>query len=129
MEALCAGAVTPQCKERDLSTKDVEWILSKEGNETTYLKFVPAPGGKFPEGTWFSKEGHLLTLAEMLRFGANVCTCYDIYRTWLNLPIFVHKKYHSRSTTEHGLARNAAKQLRFEETGKYGLPKQNSRRW
>ena len=136
MEALCAGALTPQCKERDLSTKDVEWILSKEGNETTYLKFDPAPGGPWREhprdwlsrGTFWYKTGHVVTLAEMFRFGCRECTCFDIYRTFVHLQFYAFKKAHSQSQSESGVQRRQAKILHYEETSHYGLPK-TPQRW
>ena len=64
-----------------------------------------------------------MTLAETFRFGCKVCTCFDIYRTFVHLPIFVYKRAHSSSGSEEGMKRKAAKLLRHEETGKYGLPK------
>ena len=118
-----------QWKDTDLRPKDVAWILSKEGNETTYVKFVPAPGGTQPlAGTFYVKKGHLVTLAEMFRFGSHFCTCFDIYRTYVHLPIFVYKRAHSSSRSELGIQRRTAKLLRYEETGKYGLP-DDSARW
>ena len=117
-------------KLQDLRPQDVAWILDKEGNETTYVKFVPAPGGSshLSHGTFYVKQGHLVTLAEMFRFGSRVCTCFDIYRTFVHLPIFVYKKIHSSSGSEQGLQRRAAKLLRHAETGKFGLPK-SANRW
>ena len=121
---------TSPWKLHDLRPQDVAWVLAKEGNETTYVKFVPAPGGSpaagenqnLGPGTFYVKQGHLVTLAEMLRFGSHVCTCFDIYRTFVHLPIFVYKRAHSSSQSEPGMKRKAAKLLRHEETGRYGLP-------
>ena len=67
-----------------------------------------------------------MTLAEMFRFGSEVCTCFDIYRTFVHLPIFAYRRAHSVSGSEPGLQRRAAKLLRHQETGRYGLP---SRGW
>ena len=85
----------------DLRPEDVAWVLAKEGNETTYLKFVPAPGGEpladgqnpHLHGTFYYKQGHFVTLGEMFRFAGHVCTCFDIYRTFVHLPIFVYKRH------------------------------------
>ena len=115
----------------DLRLEDVAWVLAKEDNETTYVKFVPAPGGspsagELGPGTFWVKQGHLVTLAEMFRFGCHVCTCFDIYRTFVHLPVFVYKKMHSSSQSEAGMMRKDAKVLHHKETGKYGLP---ARRW
>ena len=112
---------TSRWRDEDLRPSDVEWIMAKEGNETTYLRFVPAAGGE-PEGTWYVKQGNIVTLSEMFRFGCEVCTCYDIYRTFVHLPIFVYKRIHSASRSEPGVQRRTAKLLRHQETGRYGLP-------
>ena len=118
---------TSEWKLHDLRRQDVEWVLSKEGNETTYVKFVPAPGGSPADGTFYLKQGHLVTLAEMFRFGTQLCTCFDIYRTFVHLPIFVFKRAHSSSGSEPGQKRRQAKWLRHEETGRYGLPTRANR--
>jgi len=127
----------------DLRVNDVAWILEKEGNETNNLKFVPAAGG--PEGvgerapaaggnwdpshgTFYVKQGHFVTLAEMFRFGSHHCTCFDIYRTFVHLPIYVYKMKHSSSRSVEGLQRKAAKLLMHEETGKWALPRYPPRR-
>ena len=78
---------TSEWATQDLRADDVAWVLGKEGNETTYLKFVPAAGGSpnfqlgaevyLRRGQFYYKKGHLVTLAEMFRFGCRVCPCFD----------------------------------------------------
>ena len=123
-------------KNEPLRARDAAWILQREENETTMIKFVPAPGGgRLPatggddlgDGTFYYRKGHLMTLAELFRFGAERCTCFDLYNTFLSLPIVVHKRLHSISDSEGGILRRAAKQMRFDDTGRYGLPKQRGR--
>ena len=103
---------TSEWATQDLRADDVAWVLGKEGNETTYLKFVPAAGGSpnfqlgaevyLRRGQFYYKKGHLVTLAEMFRFGSRVCTCFDIYRTFVHLPIFAYKTAHSSSGSDRG---------------------------
>ena len=113
---------TSEWKLHDLRRQDVEWVLSKEGNETTYIRFVPS-GPEPLAGTFYYKQGHVVTLAEMFRFGSQLCTCFDIYRTFVHLPILVYKRAHSSSGSEKGMQRKNAMLLRHAETGYYGLPK------
>ena len=48
--------------------------MDTEGNEATYLKFAPAVGGYeflddyFSRGTFYFKQGNVVTLGEMFRF-------------------------------------------------------------
>ena len=74
------------------------------------------------DGTFYVKHGHFVTLAEMLRFGMQSCSCFNIYRTYVNLPVYAYKKFHSRSGSEAGRRRQNAKLLHWEMTGRYALP-------
>ena len=112
----------------ELSEQEVAWILYKEDNETTFIRFVPDPGAQPLAGTFFYRTGNFVTLAEVFRFGCRTCSCFEMYRTFVNLPIFIHKKAHSQSNTEEGLNRRAAKMLHHQETGRYGLPSWRRRR-
>ena len=123
-------------KDEYLLPWEAAWILQWEENQTTMIKFVPAAGGgRLPasdgddlrHGTFYIKKGHHISLAELFRFGAERCTCFDLYKTFLHLPIVVHKRQHSISDSEAGIERRAAKQMRFDDTGRYGLPKQRGR--
>ena len=122
-------------KNEPLRARDAAWILQREENETTMIKFVPAPGGgRLPasggddlrHGTFYIRKGHHMSLAELFRFGAERCTCFDLYKTFVHLPIVVHKRQHSISDSEEGIQRRTAKQMRFTETGRWALPTQ---RW
>jgi hypothetical protein len=104
---------TTTWKLDDLRPEDVAWILTKEGNKTTCVKFVPAPGGNpaagetryLSRGTFYVKRGNLVTLAEMFRFGSRLCSCFGIYRTFVHLPIFAYKRAHSSARSVPGLKR------------------------
>ena len=106
-------------KHEELSPGNALWILAVEGNETSFVKYAPAPGGsnRLEDGTFWIKGGFLVTLAEMLRFGMHACTCYDIYRTYVDLPVLYYRRAHSTSHSERGLQRRWAKRLHYEETG------------
>ena len=84
--------------ETALRPEDVVWILSKEKNETTYLKFKSASGESprhkhdLSRGTFYFKRGYFVTLAEMFYFGCRVATCADLYDTYVHLPIFLYEQ-------------------------------------
>ena len=85
-------------KERELLPEEVAWILSKEKNETTYIKFKSASGESprdihdLSSGIFYFKRGHFVTLAEMFYFGCRIATCADIYDTYMHLPIFLYEQ-------------------------------------
>ena len=110
-----------------LPHKEAKWIMDMEGNETSLLQYVPASGGNdesFPNGQFYFKRGHFVTLAEVFKFGCRHCTCYDLYRTYVHLPVFIHRRGHSVSHSAEGTHRRNAKLLRHELTGHYGLPEE-----
>ena len=51
--------------------QDIDWILQKEGGETTLLKRDPASGGR--GDTWYIREGNHITLAELFNQGCVAC--------------------------------------------------------
>ena len=69
------------------------------------------------------RRGNYITLAELFKSVSLVCSCFDLYRTYADLPIFIHKRHHSTSNSAKAQLRRNAKQLRFQERGRYGLPR------
>ena len=110
----------PMRKDRDLSQRDGNWLLDWEDNETTVLKFVPASGGRPRE--WRIRHGNYIPLGELLLFGKGLCTCWDMYRTYNSLDIFINRRAHPLSNSEAGILRQNAKRWRFEQVGRWGLP-------
>ena len=41
------------------------------------------------------RSGRVVTLPEMIFLGMKLCTCYDMYKLYMDLPIFIHKRQHS----------------------------------
>ena len=94
----------------DLSDSDMEWIMKEEENETCLLcygaeaaaaapgaqeiiKMSPASGG----GEWWIKQGNVLNLAELCWWAKDRLTAYEIYKLYICLPIYCHKKMSSES--------------------------------
>ena len=109
--------------DADLPDRHINWVArrSEEQNQTTLRKWsdTPAPGG------WNIRTGNYITLAELFYYGGYVsnCTCLDLYRLYLSLPIFIHKRAHSTSHTAEATRRRNAKTLHYQECGRWGLPK------
>ena len=110
-------------REAHLTQRDVQWILEEEHDETRLIKYCPAPvsGGRPRPGRWLIRQGDYITLPELFAFGAYRCTCWDLYRTYRSLEIFIDKKPHHRSHTDHGIMRQNAKRKRYLEEGRRGL--------
>ena len=107
------------CADEDLDDYELKWILEQEGYQTTLMMYGPASGGS--GGPWHILSGNYITLAEIMRFGCRTTSCYDLYRTYVSLPILIYKRYHILSNTDKAqLARNA-KFLRHTEEGYFGL--------
>ena len=117
-----------------MEAQEITWTTEEEANTTGLLKYVPASGedpfqppGADPAsasgGTWMIRGGNYITLAELFRFGCGICSCFDLYRMYVALPIFIHKRYHSQSNSAPAQKRRNAKILRNQEFGVWGLPR------
>ena len=106
-------------KDTFLKWKDVYWILEKEDNETLLMNYCPATGGR--PASWQIRQGNYITLGELFVFGARRCFCWDLYRAYTALEIFIHKKPHSLSNSDEAIFRANAKRSKFENTGRWGL--------
>ena len=98
--------------EEDLTDFEIDWIMEVEAMETTVLRMS--------SNEFFIRTGNYITLAELFHYGGNLCSCYDLYRTYLSLPIFIHKRKHSSSHTPDARWRRNSKFLRYAETGRWG---------
>ena len=48
-------------------------------------------------------------------------SCYHLYKMYLGLDFYIHRRWHSVSTTKNANKRQNAKALNFQEQGHYGL--------
>ena len=101
----------------DFTNEDVDWIMRKDGGETGLMRRDPASGGN-----WQIRHGQFITLAELFWFGKDLWSCYDIYRAYLSLPVWIQKRKHPASQNAAGTIRRNAKSLHYLDHGKYGLP-------
>ena len=90
-------------------------MMQRQGHEHNLLKWKA--------DDWWIRKGNYIALAEMLYFGGRTCSCFDLYHAYVSLPTFICKRYHSVSNTGGATKRRNAKGLRFQESGKWGLPR------
>ena len=102
--------------DEDLDDYELKWILEEEDNQNTLMMYNPASGG-----SWYILRGQYVTLAELFRFGWSAASCYDLYRTYVSLPILIYRRIHSTSHSSKATKVMNAKKLRRAEEGKWGL--------
>ena len=115
-----AGQTNPRLKEQDLECSEVNWIMEVEQNATQLMTFEPA-NGRIP-ARWLIRQGNYISLGELFVHGADLCSCWDLYRTYTSLEVFIARKNHSVSNTENGIFRQNAKRVRHAWCGRWGLP-------
>ena len=68
---------------------EVHWVLDQRGGQTLLIRRRRAAAAS---GAGFEiRTGRVVTLAEMFYIGSELCTAYDIYTHYMDLPIFIHK--------------------------------------
>ena len=108
---------------RDLTDREINWIMDRENNQTSLLWKMDTPTQSASgEVRWLIRTGNYITLAELFQLGHDRLSCYDLYRTYLSLPVFISTRQHSTSHTADAQYRRNAKMLRHNETGRWGLP-------
>ena len=113
--------------EWDLHPSDINMIIKECDYSTNLLRWEgtgnaqnPATGGS---GQWWINQSKVLSLPELLYWGHDKMTMYELYSMWLRYPIFATKKKHSESQAEQAVMARNSKQLRHNEEGIWGLNK------
>ena len=75
-----------------LTWEHVNWILDHCDGRTLLIKRVRAAPGAPPFSRFFKRSGRVVTLPEMTYLGVDLCTCFDIYKLYLDLPLFCHRR-------------------------------------
>ncbi len=80
-----------------LSMEDIDWVLREQNNQTLLIRKLEAASG----APWFQiRTGIVVTLAQLYYYGCDLCTAFDIYKLYLDLPIFLHAR--SRHSEQRG---------------------------
>ena len=90
--------------DRSLTWRQAGWVLDTDGGQTTLLRRAPAPpcsrsaasGARAPWQEAFDVEirvGRVVTLAHLFYLGAEFCSAYDMYKIYMDLPMFVHRNW------------------------------------
>ena len=79
---------------------DINWVLDQRDGRTLLIRRAGAASGapKFE-----IRSGKVVSLAEMFYYGSEVCTAYDIYKLYMDLPIFIHKHRRQRFVSRRRL--------------------------
>ena len=97
-----------QWADQDLSSSDIEWMMERQGNDNTLLKWQWTLSSA--SGGWWIRKGNYITLAEMFYFGQRTVSAFDLYRAYVSLPTFIFKRHHSIPQTLLAQTRRNAKQ-------------------
>ena len=122
----------PKYRDRDLTYKEVEWILGREPDRTTAVlrwrrgisdrSCADSGSSQFGGGVIEFRRSHYVTLSELFWWARQHATALDIYRLYRYMPVWIYKKGHSVSNSEPGIMRRNARVFRNHKYGHYGLP-------
>ena len=74
---------------------EVNWVLDQRGGQTLLIRRAgAASGARAPK--FEIRSGKVVALAEMFYYGRRMCTAYDIYKLYMDLPIFIRKQRRER---------------------------------
>ena len=80
-----------------LTWAEVNWVLDERGGRTLLIRRAAAASGADFE----IRSGKVVTLAEMFYHGSETCTAYDIYKLYMDLPVFIHKHKRQSKRPRH----------------------------
>ena len=95
------------CRDRPdewLTMAEVNWVLDQRGGQTLLIRRAGAASGARPwRAPQFEiRSGKVVALAEMFYYGSEEkCTAYDIYKLYMDLPIFIHKHKRQSKRPRH----------------------------
>ena len=95
-------------------------MVGRDVDETVLMEKAPATSGQ--PARWLIRQGQYITLGELFVFGVDRCSCWDLYRTYTSLEVFIARKNQSVSNTANGILRQNAKRVRRAWCGRWGLP-------
>ena len=72
---------------------EVHWVLDEEEDQTLLIRRVRVAASS--AARFEVRTGRVATLAEVMFHGLQQrCTCYDVYKLYMALPIVIHKRAH-----------------------------------
>ena len=114
-------------RTRSLFSSGAQRQLTHIAEATNLLKWESTGSAEYPatggSGQWWINQSKVLSLPELLWWGHQSLTMYELYEMWLRYPIFATKKKHSESQAEQAVMTRNSKQLRHNEEGIWGLNK------
>ena len=85
--------------------EEVNWVLDQCGGQTLLIRRAGAASGARPwrAPKFETRSGKVVALAEMFYYSRRMCTAYDIYKLYMDLPIFIHKHKRERFVSRRRL--------------------------
>ena len=74
-----------------LTIEQVHWVLDAGDGRTLLIRRERAASGA---SRFLFRCGNVVTLPQMMYWGFPLCTCYDVYKFYVDLPIIIHKRCH-----------------------------------
>jgi len=87
--------------DKRMLLENVHWILDQGGGRTQLIR----RGHAESVAQFYIRSGTVVTLPEMMYHAEGYCTCYDVYKLYVDLPIVVHKREPSGTQRNHKRAR------------------------
>ena len=129
----------PGSANEDLSDGDIDWIMTREQDETAVFKLERIPGGAPATGgehapaasgrrqetwrqetwQWYIRVGNYTTLA--LYYGQERLPCFDLYNMYNALEVWIRPKAHGQSHTAGAQFRRNAKNWNYFKKGTSGF--------
>ena len=82
--------------EWDLHPSDINMIIKECDYSTNLLRWESTGSAEYPatggSGQWWINQSKVLSLPELLYWGHDKMTMYELYRMWLAYPIFPYKR-------------------------------------
>ena len=121
-----------------LSIDEVHEVLDQGEGQTLLIRRVRAASGA---ALFEVRTGRVATLAQVMFHGLNEgCTCYDVYKFYMALPIVIHKRHHpqtgvpsrarktiTKATQAAKLNENSKEQAEIEHGGAVAQPPETKR--
>ncbi|CAK0846652.1 unnamed protein product, partial [Prorocentrum cordatum] len=107
-----------------LPLAEMKWILGVDGGEAELLKRVEDDSASGE--TRCIRTGQFVTLAEMFSYGRRLCSCHFPRTLHLRQPMLATRTGHSESQTAGATPKKNDRRLRYQETGRRGLPRRRS---
>ena len=91
----------PEMKQ--LSWNNVDWVLRQNKNQTLLIRRTSVDSASTTRRWQYDiRRGTAVTLAQMYFVGQDLCTAFDIYKLYVDLPVFIRRVSHHARRKKSG---------------------------